>query len=84
VTARRGADRTAVANFLASLDGLSAVEAFSNARADGKSYGWNAATQNAIAAGITKHFADKRDARLAARRAADAVVASLPITEGRP
>lgn len=64
---KRSADKAAVANFLASLDGLSALDAFANARADGKSYGWNEATQTAVAEGITAHFAAKRDARLAAR-----------------
>ncbi len=74
---RRSIDRAAVDNFLSSLDGLTAVEAFGNARRDAKSYGWNAATQDAIASGITRHFAAKRDARLVARHAADAVVARL-------
>ena len=60
-------DKVAVENFLASLGGLTAVEAFGSARQDGKSYGWNAATQNAIASGIAKHFAAKRDARAIAR-----------------
>lgn len=53
---RRGIDQVAVANFLASLDGMSITDAFANARADGKSYGWNAATQTAVANGIARRF----------------------------
>jgi hypothetical protein len=54
-----GVDRVAVANFLASLDGMSITDAFANARADGKSYGWNAATQTAVSSGIAKRLGRK-------------------------
>lgn len=64
---KRSADKAAVANFLASIGRLSALEAIADARAYGKSFGWNEATQTAVAEGITAHFAAKRDARLAAR-----------------
>lgn len=53
---KRGADATAVANFLASLDGLTVAEAYANLRQDAASYGWNAATRNAIVDGIAKTF----------------------------
>lgn len=54
---KSAADRVAVENFLASLAGMSITDAFANARADGKSYGWGAPTQNAVAEGISRHFA---------------------------
>jgi hypothetical protein len=56
----RGIDAVAVANFLASLNGLTASEAFANARQDGRDYGWNAATQDAVAKGISEHFKARR------------------------
>jgi len=49
-------DRVAVENFLASLDGLTAHDAYENARMDARSYGWNAATLEAVINGIGKHF----------------------------
>ena len=55
----RKADPVAAANFLASLAGMSQLDAFANLRADTKAYGWNAATNTAIAEGIGKHFAPK-------------------------
>lgn len=56
-------DKVAVRNFLASLDGMSITDAFANARADGKSYGWNYETQTAVARGISKHFQTTREAQ---------------------
>ena len=53
-------DRVAVGNFLASLDGLTAHEAFTNARMDARSYGWGAPTLKAIIDGIAKHFNGRR------------------------
>jgi hypothetical protein len=53
---RRSGRAVAVDNFLASLNGLSAQEAFANLRQDSAAYGWDAATRTAIAEGITKHF----------------------------
>lgn len=56
----RSTDWTAVHNFLASLNGLTATEAFANLRMDANGYGWNAATRNEIARGISRHFAAER------------------------
>ncbi len=60
-------DRAAVDNFLASLDGLTAQDAFANLRADADSYGWNGATRTAISNGIAKHFAKSAAASGATR-----------------
>lgn len=59
---KAGINRTAVDNFLGTLDGLTASEAFGNLNADARSYGWNAATRTAISNGIAKHFQAKRAA----------------------
>ena len=48
---RKGVKKIAVENFLATM-GSNPMEAHMNMGADAKSYGWNAATQNAIRAGI--------------------------------
>lgn len=56
LASREGVRRVAVENFLGSLDGSSAVDAFQNLRADARSYGWNEATRTAIADGIRRHF----------------------------
>jgi hypothetical protein len=50
----RKINRVAVANFLASLTGLTLHEAFTNARMDARSYGWNDATLKAIIDGIAR------------------------------
>jgi len=55
-----GIKRIAVENFLSSLSGMSVTDAFANLRSDARSYGWNAATVNAIAEGISKHYAGGR------------------------
>lgn len=47
-------NRTAVENFLCSLDGLTRHEAYENMRADKKSYRWNEATVLAICTGISE------------------------------
>ena len=49
-------DAVAVANFLASLDELSAQEAFHNAHMDARSYRWSAQTLGAVIDGIAEHF----------------------------
>ena len=41
-------DAVSVANFVASMPGLVRHEAYENARADAKSYGWNDATLKAV------------------------------------
>lgn len=54
LASRKGVDRTAVENFLMTVDANdNATSAYANARDDGKSYKWNAATQTAISLGIT-------------------------------
>lgn len=55
-------DRTAVGNFLASLDGLTYQEAVANCEADKASYGWSHETSGAIREGIAKHFGIAPDA----------------------
>lgn len=50
-----------VANFLASLDGLTHQEAVANCEADKAAYGWSHETSGAIREGISKHFGSRRD-----------------------
>lgn len=50
---RKGVKRVAVENFLGSLAGSRASDAFSNLRQDARDYKWNAATVTAISKGIT-------------------------------
>jgi hypothetical protein len=59
---RRSGRAIAIDNFLASLDGLTAQEAFANLRADAKSYGWDGPTRTAIAEGISLHFSGRKPA----------------------
>lgn len=56
---RAGLDRVAVDNFLASVfaSGESTHEAFENAKADAKSYGWSDATLKAVIDGIAERAA---------------------------
>lgn len=54
------ADRVAVENFLASLHGLTAHEAYENARFDRRLYGWNDATLEAVINGIGTHFSRRK------------------------
>lgn len=56
---RRSQRAVAVDNFLASLDGLTAQQAFANLRLDAKSYGWDGPTRTAIAEGISRHFSGR-------------------------
>jgi hypothetical protein len=57
---RTAPDRVAVDNFLASLGGLTAQAAFANSRQDARAYGWNAATVDAVARGISEHFIGRK------------------------
>lgn len=51
-SSREGADRTAVANFLGTLDDLTQSEALANLELDVVAYGWNTPTGRAIQQGI--------------------------------
>lgn len=53
-----GADEGAVMNFLASLSGLTAHEAFENARLDARTCGWSEETLGAVVDGVAAHFGD--------------------------
>jgi hypothetical protein len=53
---RKEVESVSVANFLASLDGLGMHDAYENARADARSYGWSDATLKAVIDGIGEHF----------------------------
>ena len=54
---QEGVKRTAVENFLSTLDGMTYPEAVGNCEIDKKSYGWNHETSGAIREGIVEHFA---------------------------
>ena len=51
---RKGVRRTAVENFLCSMQPYGSYAAEGNLYRDAQIYGWNSATQNAIQAGIRK------------------------------
>jgi hypothetical protein len=48
--------KTAVLNFLASLNGLTYQEAVANCELDARSYGWNYETSGAIREGLVAHY----------------------------
>jgi len=52
LSVREHVDRTAVENFLSSLDGLTQSEALANLEIDASAYRWNSATGRAIQQGI--------------------------------
>lgn len=52
LASRPGVNRTAVENFLGSLDGLTQEEALANLELDVRSYHWSPATGRAIQQGI--------------------------------
>ena len=52
LASREGVKRTAVENFLGSLDDLTREEALANLELDVRSYGWSTATGRAIQQGI--------------------------------
>lgn len=52
LASRKGAKRIAVENFLGTLGTMSRADALGNLDADARAYRWNAATVNAIRAGI--------------------------------
>lgn len=56
LASRKGVKSIAVQNFLGSLNGGSASDAYSNLQMDARLYKWNAATQNAIRKGIALHY----------------------------
>ena len=53
---RKGVKRIAVENFLYSIGDLSYGESIQNLNLDSRLYKWNAATRNAISAGIKRYF----------------------------
>lgn len=53
----KASERNAVANFVASLHGLSYQEAKDNLEVDAKSYGWSLEAYSAAWQGILDHFA---------------------------
>lgn len=56
LASRKGVKCIAVQNFLSSLHGGSAFEAYANLQLDTRLYKWNAATQSAIRKGIELHY----------------------------
>lgn len=56
LAARANVRRTAVENFLGTLDGLSYEEAVANCVQDAKSYRWNRETSGTIREGLVEHF----------------------------
>lgn len=51
--------KTAVKNFLCTLDGMTYQDAVGNCEMDAKSYGWSLETSAAIRIGILEHFHPK-------------------------
>jgi hypothetical protein len=56
LAARRGVNKTAIENFLCSLDGLSLIEALGNLELDSNNYEWDHKTIAAIQTGILENF----------------------------